>query len=423
MKLSALKSVAASQTLLINEQSRLMEQGGRDVFKFGFGQSPFSPPGSVQQAFSDAVAEHGYAPVQGDETLRNHVAAFHGRHQGLQIDPDDILIAPGSKALLFNIMASFSDATVLIPAPAWVSYGPQADILGHEVLAVPTQANARWRVTPETLEATVRQRVGKGQNLLILNYPGNPDGLSYTADELSALAQVARDHNILIIADEIYGLLDHQGNHRSMAEFYPQGTIITTGLSKWCGAGGWRLGVAILPAGSLSLRTTLLGLASETYSCAPTPVQWAARVAYDIENTQIDGFLTGQRAVLRSIGQWSASTLTAAGVHVVQPTGGFYLFTDFSPLLDKEQACGLQTAQEFCAALLQDTGVVLLPGPAFGMSEDHLCARLAYVEFDGDAALGYAAQADDDIPTENLPQIAPRQVEGINRMAEWVSAL
>ncbi len=135
-------------------------------------------------------------------------------------------------------------------------------------------------MTPENLKESSQFKEYK-DSILILNYPGNPDGLTYTEDKLKAIANYTRDANMLVISDEIYGLLDHAMSHNSFANYYPERTITTTGLSKWCGAGGWRFGAALLSDGiSVDLKQTLIGIGSETYSCAPSPVQIAAKEAY-----------------------------------------------------------------------------------------------------------------------------------------------
>ena len=149
-------------------------------------------------------------------------------------------------------MASFKKASVLIPSPAWVSYEPQAQLIGHSITRIITNTENKWRVTPEGLDEAASRSPDNTQKILILNTPGNPDGLIYRQDELEELAMVMKKWNILVIADEIYALLtlDYaHGTFKSLAAFYPEGTIITTGLSKWSGAGGWRLGLLFLPDG------------------------------------------------------------------------------------------------------------------------------------------------------------------------------
>jgi len=126
--------------------------------------------------------------------------------------------------------------------------------------------------TPETLEETLKVHAEKNP-LLLLNYPNNPSGQTYTRDELQGLADVARKYKVTILSDEIYGEVHNTNGHVSMAELYPEGTIISSGLSKWGGAGGWRLGVMAIPEGNPKLVKAMTSLASETYTCASAPIQ------------------------------------------------------------------------------------------------------------------------------------------------------
>lgn len=412
------RAVEKSQTLLLNEQSRLLESSGQEVVKFGFGQSPFPPLQAAQDALKANVHRKDYSPVAGIPELRKAVAEFHSKQDGREISAEQVLIAPGSKILLYAAMAVFEKADVLIPAPSWVSYAPQAKLLGHTGIAVETSFDGRWRVTAESIEKAVAKKASADTpNVMILNYPGNPDGLSYDADELQALVATLRKHKILVISDEIYGLLNHEGKHVSLANYYPEGTIVTTGLSKWCGAGGWRLGVAILPKELLGeYLEVFLGVASETYSCAPTPVQVAAVAAYT-ESNELESYLDGQRKILTAIGNWSSKQLQEAGVRVYDPKGGFYLFLDFSGFADAMNKAGIKTSQQLCSKLLADTGVALLPGDAFGMDASHLSARLAYVEFDGAEALKSAASGADLNPETN--PIFAKVKKGIQSIGSW----
>ena len=421
-----LRSVEKSQTLLLNEQSRNLEGTGREVFKFGFGQSPFPPLEGAVEALRTHAAAKDYTSVQGLLELRARVAAFHSATDGLAIGSEQILVAPGSKVLLYAAMAVFEKADVLVPAPAWVSYAPQARLLGHTPVKVATSYEQRWRVTPQAIDAAVRTKADASvPSVLILNYPGNPDGLSYSDEELLALSHEFRKHNILVISDEIYGLLHHAGAHVSLARHYPEGTIVTSGLSKWCGAGGWRLGVAILPTTLLGdFRDTLLGIASETYSCAPLPVQKAACEAYQWNDVTRD-YLAHQRRLLARIGQTVAQQLSAADVRVHQPTGGFYLFPDFSPYTERLLRRGIRTSQDLCSRLMEDTGVVLLPGNAFGMPPEQLCARLAYVEFDGREALKASREVGLSQPLDQvaIQAIFAKTLRGTRKLTDWLASL
>lgn len=421
-----LRSVEKSQTLLLNEQSRQLENTGQEVFKFGFGQSPFPPLENAIAALRAHAGAKDYTPVQGLPELRKCVAEFHRATDGLDVSADDVLIAPGSKILIYAAMAAFRKADVLIAAPAWVSYAPQAQLLGHTPIALRTCYERRWRVLPETIAEAVKLKADpRVPTLMILNYPGNPDGLSYTSEELQALAEVCRRHQVLVVSDEIYGLLHHSGEHVSLARHYPEGSIVTSGLSKWCGAGGWRLGTALLPQALRgAYKETLLGIASETYSCAAIPVQKAACEAYQW-NASTQDYLAHQRRLLARIGTWLAEELIAANVRVHRPTGGFYLFPDFSNQAEDLKRAGIQTSQQLCARLLADTGVALLPGEAFGMAPERLSARLAYVEFDGREALKASREIglERPIDTAALQALFDKTIRGARKLTQWLAAL
>ena len=325
------REVEESQTLLINTQSKILAAQNKKVIKFGFGQSPFLPPKDVLEALEKSVHHKEYSSVQGDLELRELMAEFHRKHNGLEVEPDNILVAPGSKILIYNVLLAFEKADVFIPAPAWVSYAPQAKLVGHNIIKVPTSFEERWRVSAKALNEAAKSKQHKA-SILIFNYPGNPDGLTYDEQELIELAKAAKSLGILVIADEIYGLLDHEFSHLSFANYYPERTITTTGLSKWCGAGGWRFGAAFLYKNiEPALKQALIGIGSETYSCAPTPVQIAAKAAYK-DYDQTKSYLDYQIRILKQIGNFCADRLNAADIRVHSPQGGFYLFPDFSQL-------------------------------------------------------------------------------------------
>lgn len=403
------REVEESQTLLINSQSLALMAQQQKIIKFGFGQSPFLPPAKVMEALRNAVHRKEYSTVQGDVELRELVAAFHEKYNGLATSPENVLIAPGSKILIYSILLAFQEADVFIPSPAWVSYAPQAKLIGHNSIRLQSSFEQRWRVTPDILRSAIKNKQFEA-SILILNYPGNPDGLTYSAEELKALADVAREFDILVISDEIYGLLTYHAPHLSFGNFYPEKTITTTGLSKWCGAGGWRLGIALLSSGvPLLLKKTLIGIASETYSCAPTPVQVAAREAYrDVEASV--NYVNDQIALLSKIGNYCADELNKNGVKVHAPEGGFYIFPDFSAFTNQLKKGGVETSNQLCEQLLAATSVALLPASAFGFEPELLAARLAFVDFDENTARNSA----------NIDAGFPNVIEGIKLIIEWV---
>ncbi|NNK11056.1 MAG: pyridoxal phosphate-dependent aminotransferase [Flavobacteriaceae bacterium] len=406
------RKVDQSQTLFINSQTERMVSQKRDVFRFGFGQSPFMPPQYIQEALKKAVIHKEYSSVQGDLELRENIANFHFMHNGLKVKTDNVVVAPGSKILIFNILMTFENADVFIPAPAWVSYGPQAKLAGHHIIKIPTSFEQRWRITPQSIHDAARTK-RYDSSILILNYPGNPDGLTYSEEELSELSIAAGKYNMLVISDEIYGLLDHDNTHHSFASYYPQRTITTTGLSKWCGAGGWRFGAAMISDGlEPSFRKTLVGIGSETYSCAPVPVQIAARDAYQ-DYEMIKPYIDKQLGILKMIGNYCCEELKKVNINVHPPQGGFYLFLDFSLIRERLNSRGIRTSFELCDQLLSDTGVVLLPSTAFGFEDDFLGARLAYVDFD----------EPEEGEVLNLRSHFPRITRGIEALCKWMSEM
>jgi len=406
------RKIEESQTLLINTRTKELTDQNKRIIKFGFGQSPFMPPKSVLEALANSVHHKEYSSVQGDFELRKNIAQFHNLHNKLHVAPENILIAPGSKILIFNILMSIEEADVFIPAPSWVSYAPQAKLAGHNIIKLNTSFEERWRIVPTTLREAALNKKHK-VSIIILNYPGNPDGLTYTEDEIIEIAKVAKALDILVISDEIYGLLNHNQEHISFANYYPERTITTTGLSKWCGAGGWRFGAAFLYENiEPEFKQALIGIGSETYSCAPTPVQMAAKVAYKSYN-EIENYLNMQTNILKQIGNFCAEQLNAIEIRVHPPQGGFYLFPDFSLHKEKLYANGIKTSNELCQRLLNDTGVSLLPASAFGFDQKYLAARLAYVDFQE--------------PSENvkfdLMVNCPNVIVGIDEICDWISKL
>jgi aspartate aminotransferase len=249
--------------------------------------------------------------------------------------------------------------------------------------------------------------------ILLLNYPNNPSGQTFNLIELKALAETMQKHSVIVIADEIYSLLNYKGKQPSIAEYYPQGTIITSGLSKWCGAGGWRLGFAYIPPQlGKKFFKGVIGVASETYSCASSPIQIAATQAYQ-DKTLAKDFLSKQTQMLAQINDYCVTRLQQANVRVHPCMGGFYIFPDYSAFKQKLAKRNINTSNQLTAALMDEIGVALLPGSAFGMPEDSLTTRLAFVDFDGSQILD-----------ESLDQFKFDSVKnGIERLCDWLGKL
>jgi len=413
-----LNQLVRSATLAINERSAEMAADGQTIYRFGFGQSPFPVPDSIVSALQENAYRKNYLPVEGLFELREAVAAYHNDVDQIHIEPEGVLVSPGSKELIFTLQMAIKGST-LIPAPCWVSYVPQANLVQRDNQYIQTRFEDNWRLLPEQLDFAVKQT--SGPHLLILNYPGNPDGGTYSAEELKALANVARKNNVLILSDEIYGRLYHKGEHVSIARFYPEGTIVSSSLSKWCAAGGWRLGHFAFPKELFWLKEALASITSDTYSCVAAPIQYAGLQAYNDKDT-VGEYLFHCRRILSTIGNFCASTLLEAGVNIQSPSGAFYLFPDFESFRISLSEKGIHDSAAMCEQLLQDTRVVLLPGTAFGRPAEELNARIAYVNFDGGKALQTSREIsmEQNLTMHDLGDNVINVKYGIEKLIDWL---
>lgn len=412
-----LLGLTPSATLAINERSNELIAQGRTIYKLGLGQSPFPVPAVVVDALRAAAQEKDYLHVRGLRPLRETVTEFLHRRHGIERQRRQVLVGPGSKELIFLTQLAYA-GELLVPSPSWVSYAPQARIIGRRVRWLPTDLEHDWKLLPETLEAHCRSAPGLPR-LLILNYPGNPTGVSYAEDELAALAAVARRHQVLVVSDEIYADLDHSGRTASISHHYPEGTIVSTGLSKWCGAGGWRLGLFSFPEELEWLCAAMAVIGTETFTSVSTPIQYAAIRAFQ-GGPEIDDYVAACRSILGALGRHSRSRLIAAGCRLARLDGAFYLFPDFEPFRDQLAARGVTGSAALAERLLLDTGVATLPGAAFGRPPGELNLRLSYVNFDGAGALA-AVAAGELVDETFLRRHCPETLAAIDRMADWVA--
>ena len=410
-----------SATVSINDRSNELRSSGVDIIKLGLGQSPFPVPRPVVASLQANAHQKDYLPVLGLRELRERVAQHHAKEFGFECGPDNVLIGPGSKELMFLLQLSFY-GDLVIPSPCWVSYAPQAKIIGRQIRYLETRPENDWFPTPDSLEALCKSDPGRPR-LLILNYPSNPTGRTMSRERLADLADVARKNRVILLSDEIYGKLHHQGAHESVVPLYREGAVFSGGLSKWCGAGGWRLGVFVFPEELRWLQRAIAAAATETFTSTSAPIQHAAVTAFE-DNAEIEAYLKDARRVLRALGRLLAQRLRLAGAEVHEPEGGFYLFPDFSALAPKLKARGVQTSREMCRRLLEDTGVAVLPGADFGRPDSELTARIAYVDFDGERALELASQYPDgeELPESVIEQACSRVIDGVQRICEWAGA-
>ncbi len=416
------RGIQPSATLRINELSNQLRAEGRDIIKLGLGQSPFPVPDRVVQALQEHAHEKDYLPVKGLKELREAIAGYISRTERMNCSWEDVLIGPGSKELLFILqLAYYGD--LLIPRPSWVSYAPQARIIGRSVHWLPTHGENNWQLTADELDIVCRDDPTRPR-ILVLNYPSNPTGCTYTDDQLLAIANVARKYRLILLSDEIYGEVHFDGKHKSIARYYPEGTIISTGISKWMGAGGWRLGTFIFPLELRPLQEAMAIIASETFTSTSAPIQYAGITAFS-GGDDLDEYLRHSRRILKVIGEYTHRRLRDMDAVVRKPEGAFYLFPEFSSYRDGLAKHDIKTSEAFCKTLLEDTGIAILPASDFGFAPDHMGARLAFVDFDGAQSLKLAGgeYADQELGDEFVQLASPKLVEAMDRLEKWLQAL
>ena len=423
----AARELAPSAALAMAERSDALRAQGVDVARLALGQSPFPVPVTMVEALRASAAERHYQPVKGLPALRKAVADYTERRLQIDRTADEVLIGPGSKELLFLLQTVWG-GDLVVPSPAWVPYAPQARVLGRTVIPIHSKAENHWLATPAEIDAALSTPSVTGSEaparMLVLNTPNNPTGLAYRADDLRDIASICARHRALVLSDEIYAELQHKGQHQSIARWYPEGTILSGGLSKWTGAGGWRLGTFVFPEELRSLLEAMARVASETYTSTSAPVQFAAVVAFT-GSEAIDRYLVNVRRVLSLLGRHVARRLQAAGLVCPQPTAAFYVFTDFERYRAALKERGITTGAQLCETLLEDLAIASLPGSAFGRPDHELTVRFAYVDFDGARALEAVSVIPREQPLEEtfLRGYTPRVLAAMERLTTWLAAM
>ncbi len=408
----------------LNADSRICQVVGcrRPYNNFAFGQSPYPPPPRVVEALRSEASRNRYLPTAGLPQLRDLIADYYSRNFGFPCVADQVLVSPGSKEMIAIALAAL-EGTVVIPAPSWVSYLPLATILKKKTLTIHTTRKDGFKLTPASLEHAVAS-LHTPQKVLILNNPNNPTGAVYSEQELTSLTAVFRRHNIVVISDEIYArTLFDDIEFVSLASVYPEGTIVTGGLSKDQSCGGYRLGVGIFPRQATSVIEAAVTMAGSTYSCASAPVQYAALEAY-ANNPAIDDYVGDCARVNKLACRTMLTQLSdIPGIRATTPNGAFYVLVDLNDHRAQLNSLGLTTCSAFCYDLLTVEHTAVLPGEALLLHEDDFSVRCSFVDFDGAAALqGWRENMPDTRDDENAfaRRYFPRIVEGIESIRRYI---
>ena len=373
-----------SSTLYINETVNRLWKEGKQVFHMGFGESRFDVHPKLQQALADNAHKKSYLAARGLPELCDAVASYYSDKLNLDVNSSQVIIGPGSKALIYGIQMAM-DADIFLPTPSWVSYGPQAELLNRNFSYIPANAEDGYQFDISAFDKLVKESKNPNK-LLVINSPNNPTGKMFSADFLKELADYCRENNILVLSDEIYFMVSHGDvEHTSIAKYYPEGTFILGGLSKHLSIGGWRMGIGILPDNEMGqqIMKALVVIASEIWSSVAAPIQYAALTAYsgdaDIEKyvdncTQIHGIRT--RFIYRK--------LTELGILCTQPKGAFYVTANFDKWSTQLSEKGINTSDDLARYLLDNHSIATLSADSFGVPEKNLSLRLAssYLDFE-----------------------------------------
>ncbi|MFD2398675.1 pyridoxal phosphate-dependent aminotransferase [Prauserella oleivorans] len=364
--------VQHSATLALDERVRARRAAGEDVVHLGFGEAGLPVLAQVTEVLAGAAGRNEYGAVAGSPQAR-HAAAGYLTRRGLPTEPADVVLAPGSKALLYALLAVLPGDLVL-PRPSWVSYAAQAALTGKRVLGVPIPQQAGGVPDPALLDdaLTRARRDGAEPGVLILTLPDNPTGTLADADLVAQVCAVADAHRLTVVSDEIYRDLVHSASGprpatvHSPAHHLPERTIVTAGLSKSMALGGYRIGFARIPRPDI--RAAVIGVASEVWSSLPAPMQEVAAYVLD-EPPEVRDHIAASRRLHGAVACAMHETFTAAGAHCRPPRAGFYLYPDLEPL----RAHGFATGAELAGHLLDRHGIGVLAGAAFGDDPRH-CA-------------------------------------------------
>jgi aspartate aminotransferase len=340
--------------LSVYARAKELEREGRSIIHLELGEPDFHPAPSVNAALTQALHEgkDRYCAVAGVPALREELAAYLLRTRDVQVSADNIVIAPGCKIALFMAMMALIDPgdEVLFPDPGFPGY--PSITLGMGGVSVPFQLTEKNKLQPDPDE--IAAKITSRTKILITNSPGNPTGTVYSDEVQRRLAELAVQHDLLVLSDEIYARIIYGGSFKSMMS-YPgmeERTLIIDGFSKSFAMTGWRLGYAVAPA---RIVPALNMLAVNSYTCVAEFTQYAA----------IEALRDRDGSTLRMVSEFSrrreqfvADLNRVPGFRCAPPEGAFYAWVNISDT-------GM-SAEEVCRIMIEEAGVAAIAGAAFG---------------------------------------------------------
>ena len=365
----ALERVKPSPTITITGKARELKAAGFDVIALGSGEPDFDTPDNVKQAAVAAIqrGETKYTAVDGIPELKRAIASKFERENGLSYKPSEITVGTGGKQVLYNaLLATLNPGDeVIIPSPYWVSYPDIVLLSGATPVAVETKLEDGFKLSPQALAAAITPRT----KWFIFNSPSNPTGAAYTRDDVKALTDVLLKHeNVWVLSDDIYEHLVYDGFAFSTpAQVEPRlkgRTLTMNGVSKAYAMTGWRIGYA---GGPEPLIKAISTLQSQSTSNPCSISQWASVEALegpqDFLKRWVASFQDRRDLVVSMLNQ-------AKGISCPTPEGAFYVYPSCAGVIGRTSRDGkkIETDEDFATALLQEEGVAVVHGAAFGLS-------------------------------------------------------
>jgi aspartate aminotransferase len=365
----SLSRIKPSATIAVTTKAAELKAAGRDVIGLGAGEPDFDTPDNIKAAAKAAIdrGETKYTAVDGTPALKKAVAAKFKRENGLDYTPEQVTVGSGGKQVIFNaLLATLNPGDqVVIPAPYWVSYPDIVLFAGGEPVFVPTTAADGFKMRPEALEAAITPKT----KWLIFNSPSNPTGAAYDADELKRLTEVLVRHpHVWVLSDDMYEHLTYDNFvFATPAQVEPrlyERTLTMNGVSKAYCMTGWRIGYA---GGPVELIRAIGKLQSQSTS---NPCSISQAAAVEALNGPQD-FIARHNARFKERRDLVVGMLNQAkGIHCPKPEGAFYVYPSCAGAIGKTSKGGRKIANDldFVGALLEEEGVAVVHGEAFGLS-------------------------------------------------------
>jgi aspartate aminotransferase len=369
-----IRAIQPSSTLVISTKAKEMTAKGINVINFGVGEPDFNTPLYIRESAKRAIDANftRYTANAGIPELREAICAKFERENNLQYTPKQILVSPGAKASIVNVLTALCDAgdRVIIPVPYWVSYPYQVDLAGGTPLFLHTEEANEFKIDPAELEKLIKSN--PNTKVLILNSPSNPTGTVYLKSELEKIAEICLKHNVFVLSDEIYERLVYDDYmHISIASLsteMQEMTAIVNGVSKAYAMTGWRLGYAAGPEYLISAAGRVQEHAS---SCVNSITQKAVVTALNEEEGSVESMrqeFSKRRQYLRE------ALCQIPHITCTNPKGAFYLMPNVSWYL-KNNSKGIYDSDLLSSYLLEKYHIALVSGNAFG---DDRFVRFSY---------------------------------------------